>query len=527
MKALVKLKGLFLLGLLWGASLGSFDSFAQCSQNNIVVTGYQLRNEFGEVFSVTDDYTLGDPVTGELWVYFGGVSTNGYNLTMYYDIFINGVQTADNQVDCLFEGVQVVQYVWVKVRDLNWIWGDVVEIKDIFMYWVTGTAQPNTTCDLLQEGDKLPNAQCYSNPEGFTAAVPLFPKFDFQSNGICNTTIEFTSLTIGGSPPFDYTYLWDFAGLDTSTVSNPVFDFPATGTYTIGLTANDGVSETTIYKDIFIDPNFGIQVEIFPTKSNEDSGTGTIYVQSVTGGTAPYSFLWTGPDGFSSTDEDIFDLKSGLYTLVVTDSEGCMQTEEYFLDVASVLKFVWQSFEVSETNDRVVISWEASDEVAGSEYTLERSLGDVENFVPIKYIRDVSHSDSPVRYELFDESFPVFEERIYYRVNKRFGSFEFISPIKLINRKGTFTDSWMAYPNPAKGQPIIVTNPSWKKNNLDSTLKLELFNSGNYFQEVEISGLFPSKLDLSSLFGQLPFGVLYLRVINERKVEVIKLINSP
>lgn len=523
MKALVKIKGLFLLALLWVASAGSFESFAQCSQNNIIVTGYQLRNEFGEVFSVTDDYTLGDSITGELWVNFGGSTTNGYNLTMYYDVFINGVRTADDQVDCMYSGTQIVQNVWTKVRDFDWIWGDVVEIKDIFMYWETGTAKPNTTCNFTLKNNI--NAQCYSNPEGYTAAVPLFPKFDFETNGICNTTIEFTSQTIGGSPPFNYTFSWDFDGLGTATGANPVFNFPATGTYTIGLTANDGVSVTTVYKDIFIDPNFGIQVSVLPTKLNDDSGTGIIYVQNVTGGTPDYSFAWTGPDGFMSNDRDIFGLKSGLYTLLVTDANGCQQTEQYYLDVASVLKFEWQSFEVIDRSDRVQIIWDVHHEVAGSEYILERSLGNAENFVPISGIFDVGHSDAPVRYELSDSTFPVFEKNIYYRLIKRFGSLEFISPIKSVLRNTSSTSSWIVYPNPSSGQAMTVANTNWN-GSFDSSLRLELFDSGNYFQQVELNNLFQNKVELNTVFREIPKGILYLRIIQDGKVDVIKLINS-
>lgn len=107
------------------------------------------------------------------------------------------------------------------------------------------------------------------------------------------------------------------------------------------MTVFDGTSATIITKDIFIDPNFGITVDIYPTKNNAESGI--IYVQNVTGGTAPYSYLWTGPNGFTSTDKDIFNLKDGLYQLTVTDANGCSQTEEYLMEIASVLSLEWKS----------------------------------------------------------------------------------------------------------------------------------------------------------------------------------------
>lgn len=53
---------------------------------------------------------------------------------------------------------------------------------------------------------------------------------------------------------------------------------------------------------------------------------------TVSNGTEPYSFDWTGPDGYTSIDEDIADLETGNYTVVVSDSLGCVITETYTLN---------------------------------------------------------------------------------------------------------------------------------------------------------------------------------------------------
>ena len=47
------------------------------------------------------------------------------------------------------------------------------------------------------------------------------------------------------------------------------------------------------------------------------------------GGTPPYSYSWTGPDGFTSNSEDINGLSSGTYAVTVTDANGCEATESY------------------------------------------------------------------------------------------------------------------------------------------------------------------------------------------------------
>jgi gliding motility-associated-like protein len=46
----------------------------------------------------------------------------------------------------------------------------------------------------------------------------------------------------------------------------------------------------------------------------------------VTGGTEPYEFNWNGPDGFTSTEQDVEALFAGDYTLVILDANSCVQT---------------------------------------------------------------------------------------------------------------------------------------------------------------------------------------------------------
>ncbi|SHJ15308.1 Por secretion system C-terminal sorting domain-containing protein [Tangfeifania diversioriginum] len=44
---------------------------------------------------------------------------------------------------------------------------------------------------------------------------------------------------------------------------------------------------------------------------------------TVTNGVSPYTYSWTGPDGFTSPDEDISGLAAGTYNLLVTADNGC------------------------------------------------------------------------------------------------------------------------------------------------------------------------------------------------------------
>ena len=59
------------------------------------------------------------------------------------------------------------------------------------------------------------------------------------------------------------------------------------------------------------------------TTGAEDGGNDGSIDVTVSGGTEPYTLEWTGPDGFTSNDEDLTELFAGDYTLSVTDANGC------------------------------------------------------------------------------------------------------------------------------------------------------------------------------------------------------------
>ena len=50
---------------------------------------------------------------------------------------------------------------------------------------------------------------------------------------------------------------------------------------------------------------------------------GIINTANILGGQAPYSFYWVGPNGFTATSQNINNLDVGMYTLTITDANGC------------------------------------------------------------------------------------------------------------------------------------------------------------------------------------------------------------
>lgn len=64
---------------------------------------------------------------------------------------------------------------------------------------------------------------------------------------------------------------------------------------------------------------YGSDLEALMTESTYGENDGEIDLM-VLGGAGPYDYSWIGPDGFTSTEEDLSGLAPGTYTVTVTDA---------------------------------------------------------------------------------------------------------------------------------------------------------------------------------------------------------------
>ena len=73
-----------------------------------------------------------------------------------------------------------------------------------------------------------------------------------------------------------------------------------------------------------------------PTSSSLISD-GAITLDSISGGVTPFSFSWSGPNGFSSNLQNISSLDTGSYSLTITDSNFCVKSYNYSVSTLGTL----------------------------------------------------------------------------------------------------------------------------------------------------------------------------------------------
>jgi hypothetical protein len=119
-----------------------------------------------------------------------------------------------------------------------------------------------------------------------------------------------------------YTYVWS-NGDTTNTISDV-----NVGTYTLIITDASGCSRTLSYTLTLPSP-----INATAVVSNSQCGDeGNFAVDlSVTGGKSPYAYLWSN----TATTQDLANVNSGTYTVLITDANGCTASKEVVVNSSS------------------------------------------------------------------------------------------------------------------------------------------------------------------------------------------------
>lgn len=154
-------------------------------------------------------------------------------------------------------------------------------------------------------GCKIPFSNIVNQPSAPLSISSVID--DVNCFGMNDGSIDIT--TTGGTSP--YTFVWSNGAIseDLSTI--------VAGSYTATVTDNKGC---ILVKSFVVNqPTHSLTATLNHTDVKCTSGNDGGITSSVTGGTAPYTYLWSN----GATSESLIGVSAGVYNLTVTDAQGC------------------------------------------------------------------------------------------------------------------------------------------------------------------------------------------------------------
>jgi gliding motility-associated-like protein len=150
------------------------------------------------------------------------------------------------------------------------------------------------------------NPQCGTTPTSIQLTLTPTPV-----SCLGGATGAVSSSISGGTAP--YTYLWN-----NNATSSGLTNIAA-GTYTLTVTDATGCTASA---QATISSNSGVTVTTTATNASCASNCNGAIITSVSGGTAPYTYLWST----SASSPGLQNLCAGTYIIAVSDANGCVDT---------------------------------------------------------------------------------------------------------------------------------------------------------------------------------------------------------
>lgn len=154
----------------------------------------------------------------------------------------------------------------------------------------------------------------------------------FSDSLICNNICDGWAIVkaSGGTP--GYSYNWYSAGNTNDTTGINL----CAGTNSVEITDSKGCKDTANVS-IYAPPAIVISISNQKNVSCKNSCDGSVSV-NVSGGISPYTIIWNDPS--NSTDTAVANLCAGVYTVAVTDSNGCVETLQITISEPSAISAI-------------------------------------------------------------------------------------------------------------------------------------------------------------------------------------------
>ncbi|WP_417876835.1 T9SS type A sorting domain-containing protein, partial [Winogradskyella sediminis] len=158
-----------------------------------------------------------------------------------------------------------------------------------------------------------------------------------DSNASCNGGSDgsATASATGGTAP--YTYAWS-NGATTASIVGVV-----AGTYNVTITDANGCTDTSSVT--ITEPAALVASSVVDSNASCNGGSDGSATASATGGTAPYTYLWSN----AATTASIVGVVAGTYNVTITDANGCTDTSSVTITEPTAL-------DISITQDSGVLT---------------------------------------------------------------------------------------------------------------------------------------------------------------------------
>ncbi len=195
---------------------------------------------------------------------------------------------------------------------------------------ISGAASVNSGIYIVMATDST--GSCAGTAETEVSVGTILNVTASSNSPICmGSDIQLMANATGGTTPFSYS--WTGPNGFTSTEQNPVIPAATTaegGVYMVTVMDTTGCSGSSETEVIVSTSNLTVNAS---SNSPICEGEDLQLMSDADGGIPPYSFSWTGPNGFSSTEQNPVisgtnTMNSGIYTVMVTDSIGCSGSAE-------------------------------------------------------------------------------------------------------------------------------------------------------------------------------------------------------
>jgi gliding motility-associated-like protein len=170
--------------------------------------------------------------------------------------------------------------------------------------------------------DQRKNILCYGEATGNISLLGFggVPQYRYQLEGIELVSRDTVSLASGLT---NANLQYNFSNLKAGDYVLSLQDLNGCVKILATITLTEPSAPLQITNAVVSDYN-GFNIACF------EETNGSISHQ-VNGGTPPYSFAWTGPNGFTSTSRNLSNLAAGTYTFTITDKVNCTLVKTYVM----------------------------------------------------------------------------------------------------------------------------------------------------------------------------------------------------